>query len=168
MKNTALYLLPTFNLQLKDTNRILGIMIFSVMLCNGYLLHISSSWLITLIVSVCIFFGILAIFAYCYFLPPLLRSRILSDYYICAIIEFFLTTIAIMPVCLYLYVGLQWQLLNKYGIDCLFLFNEYVNWLMPALLFLMFGTTFWLSISNIWKSSLSYYQLENTKKEIYE
>lgn len=169
MKNdSALLILPSYRLQMKDANRIFSILAVFVMLGDMMLLFQSTNRMVILIISLSILLGLLSIFAYKIFLPILLISDYNSDYYICAIIEYFLILICIAPICLYLYVDQQWKLLNKYGTDCLSLFNRYENWLIPISVLLMISCTYWLIIHHIKKEGRLFYLLEKKKKEIYE
>lgn len=167
-KDSALKILPSYRLQMKDANWIFSILAVFVMSGDMMLLFQSTNWLVILMVSLSVLLGLLSIFAYKKFLPILLKSDNNSDYYISAIIEYFFILIGIVPICLYLFVDQQWKLLNKYGTDCLFLFNRYENWLIPISIFLMISCTYWLIIHYIKKESRLFHLLEKKKKEIYE
>ena len=162
-KDSALVILPSYRLQMKDANRVFLLLVIIVMFSDFMLLFQSSNWKMILIVSSCLLFSFVGIFAYRKFLPILLRSDYDADYYISAIIEYI-----IAPICLYLYVEQQWNLLNRYGTDCLFLFNRYENWLLPISVFLMYSFTYWLIIYYIKKRSRLFHLLEKKKKELYE
>lgn len=153
---------------MKDANRIFLLLTIIVMFSDSMLLFQSSNWKILLIVSLCLLFSFVGVVAYRMFMPVLLRSSYDTDYYISAIIEYFIILIGIAPICLYLYVEQQWNLLNKYGTDCLFLFNRYENWLIPISVFLMISCTYWLIIHYIKKRSRLFHLLEKKKKELYE
>ena len=167
-KDSVLLILPSYRLQMKDANRIFSILAVFVMLGDLMLLFQSTNWIVILIVSLSVLLGLLSIFAYKKFLPILLKSDYNFDYYISAIIEYFLILIGIAPVCLNLYVDQQWELLNKYGTDCLFLFDRYENWLIPISVILMISCTYWLIIHYIKKESRLFNRLEKKKKELYE
>ena len=167
-KGSALLILPSYRLQIKDANRIFLLLVIIVMFSDFMLLFQSSNWQMILIVSSCLLFSFIGIFAYRKFLPILLRSDYDADYYISAIIEYIIVLIGIAPICLYLYVEQQWNLLNRYGTDCLFLFDRYENWLLPISVFLMYSFTYWLIIHYIKKRSRLFYLLEKKKKELYE
>ena len=167
-KDSALLILPSYRLQIKDANRIFLLLVIIVMFSDFMLLFQSSNWKMILIVSSCLLFSFIGIFAYRKFLPILLRSDYDADYYISAIIEYIIVLIGIAPICLYLYVEQQWNLLNRYGTDCLFLFDRYENWLLPISVFLMISCTYWLIIHYIKKRSRLFHLLEKKKKELYE
>lgn len=167
-KDSALLVLPSYRLQMKDANRIFSILAVFVMLGDLMLLFQSANWMVILLVSLSLFLGVLSIFAYKKFLAILLLSDYYFNYYVCAILEYFLILIGIVPICLYLYVDQQWLLLNTYGTDCLFLFNRYENWLIPISFFLMISCTYWLIIHYIKKESRLFNHLMKKKKEIYE
>jgi len=167
-KDSALLILPSYRLQMKDANRIFMLLTIIVMFCDLMLLFQSSDWIMILFTSIGFLFSFVGIFAYRKFLPVLLRSDYDVDYYIYAIIEYLIVLIGVAPICLYLYVELQWNLLNKYGTDCLFLFNRYENWLIPISVFLMISCTYWLIIHYIKKRSRLFHLLEKKKKELYE
>lgn len=167
-KDSALIILPSYSLQMKDANRIFLLLTIIVMFCDLMLLFQSSDWKMILITSLGLSFSIVGLFAYRKFLPILLRSGFVADYYISAIIEYLMVLIGITPICLYLFVEQQWNLLNKYGTDCLFLFNRYENWLIPISVFLMISCTYWLIIHYIKKRSRLFHLLEKKKKELYE
>lgn len=167
-RDSALLILPSYSLQMKDANRIFVLLAIIVMFSDLMLLFQSSNWKMILIVSSCLLFSFVGIFAYRKFLPVLLRSDDDGDYYISAIIEYLMVLIGIAPICLYLYVEQQWNLLNRYGTDCLFLFNRYENWPIPISVFLMISCTYWLIIHYIKKQSRLFHLLEKKKKEIYE
>ena len=167
-KDSALLILPSYNLQMRDANRIFILLTIIVMFSDLMLLFQSSDWKMILITSLGLIFSFVGIFAYRKFLPILLRSDYDGDYYIGAIIEYLMVLIGIAPICLYLFVEQQWNLLNKYGTDCLFLFNRYENWLIPFSVFLMISCTYWLIIHYIKKGSRLFHLLEKKKKELYE
>ena len=167
-KDSALLILPSYRLQMKDANRIFILLAIIVMSCDLMLLFQSSDWKMILFTSLCLLFSIVGIFAYRKFLPILLKSDFDGEYYISAIIEYLMVLIGIAPICLYLYVEQQWNLLNRYGTDCLFLFNRYENWLIPISVFLMISCTYWLIIHYIKKRSRIFHLLEKKKKELYE
>lgn len=167
-KDSALVILPSYRLQMKDANRVFLLLVIIVMFSDFMLLFQSSNWKMILIVSSCLLFSFVGIFAYRKFLPILLMSDYDADYYISAIIEYIIVLIGIAPICLYLYVEQQWNLLNRYGTDCLFLFNRYENWLIPISVFLMYSFTYWLIIYYIKKRSRLFHLLEKKKKELYE
>lgn len=167
-KDSALLVLPSYSLQMKDANRIFMLLVIIMIPSDLMLLLQSRNWKMILITSLGLLFSFVGIFAYRKFLPILLRSGFDADYYISAIIEYLMVLIGIAPICLYLYVEQQWNLLNKYGTDCLFLFNRYENWLIPISVFLMISCTYWLIIHYIKKRSRLFYLLEKKKKELYE
>lgn len=167
-KDSALLILPSYSLQVKDANRIFLLLVIIVLACDLMLLYQSSDWKMILFTSIGLLFSIVGIFAYIKFLPILLKSGFDADYYISAIIEYMMVLIGIAPICLYLYVEQQWNLLNRYGTDCLFLFNRYENWLIPISVFLMISYTYWLIIHYIKKRSRLFHLLEKKKKELYE
>ena len=167
-KDSALLILPSYSLQMKDANRIFMLLAIIVMSSDLILLFQSSNWRMILTTSLGLLFSFVGIFAYRKFLPVLLRSGSDGDYYISAMIEYLMVLIGIAPICLYLYVEQQWNLLNKYGTNCLFLFNRYENWLIPISVFLMISCTYWLIIHYIKRRSGLFYLLEKKKKEIYE
>ena len=167
-KDSALVILPSYRLQMKDANRIFLLFAIIVLACDIMLLFQSDNWVITTAMALCISFGLIGFFAYRNLLPILLKSDYVADFYIGAIIEYVIVLIGIAPICLYLYVEQQWRLLNKYGTDCLFLFNRYENWLMPVSVFLLISCTYWLIIHYIKKRSRLFHLLEKKKKEIYE
>lgn len=166
--DSALIILPSYRLQINDANRIFIMLAIIVISCDLMLLFQSSNWKMIVIVSLCLLFSSVGIFAYRKFLPILLRSDYDADYYISAIVEYLIVLIGIAPICLYLYVEQQWNLLNKYGTECLFLFNRYENRLMPISVFLMISCTYWLIIHYLKKESRLFYLLEKQKKELYE
>ena len=167
-RDSALLILPSYSLQMKDANRIFILLTIIVMSCDLMLLFQSSDWKMILFTSFGLLFSIVGILAYRKFLPILLKSGFDADYYISAIIEYLMVLIGIAPICLYLYVEQQWNLLNRYGTDCLFLFNRYENWLIPVSVFLMISCTYWLIIHYIKKQSRLFHLLEKKKKELYE
>lgn len=167
-KDSALLILPSYSLQMKDANRIFILLTIIVMSCDLMLLFQSSDWKMILFTSLGLLFSIVGIFAYRKFLPILLKSGYDADFYICAFMEYLVILIGIAPICLYLYTEQQWNLLNRYGTDCLFLFNRYENWLIPISVFLMISCTYWLIIHYIKKQSRLFHLLEKKKKEIYE
>lgn len=167
-KDSALLILPSYRLQIKDANRIFSILSAIVTLSNIMLLSQSNNWKITLWVALALVFGLLAIFVYRKFLSVLLKFGYNGDYYLSAIIEYLFVLIGISPICIYLFVEQQWGLLNQYGTECFVLFNTYENYLIPISIFLMISCTYWLIIHNIKKEGRLFYLLEKKKKEIYE
>lgn len=167
-KDSALLMLPSYRLQIKDANRIFSILSAVVMLTNIMLLSQSSNWKVTVWITLAIVFVILGIFAYRKFLFVLLKSVYIHDYYMSAIIEYLFVLIGISPICIYLYVEQQWGLMNQYGTECFILFNTYENYLIPISVFLIISFTYWLIIHYIKKEGELYYLLEKKKKEIYE
>lgn len=167
-KDSALLILPSYRLQIKDANRIFSILSAIVTLSNIMLLSQSNNWKITLWVALALVFGLLAIFVYRKFLSVLLKSGYYGDYYFSVIIEYLFVLIGISPICIYLFVEQQWGLLNQYGTECFILFNTYENYLIPISIFLMISFTYWLIIHNIKKEGRLFYLLEKKKKEIYE
>lgn len=167
-KDSALIVLPSYHLQMKDANRIFSLLVIIVLACDIMLLLQSNNWKIIIVISFCILFSLTGIIAYRKFLTILLRSGYNAGYYISAVIEYLIVLMGIAPICIYLYVEQQWSLLNKYGKDCLFLFNRYENWLIPISVFLMISCTYWLIIHYIKKESRLFFLLERRKKELYE
>lgn len=167
-KDSALLILPSYRLQIKDANRIFSILSAIVTLSNIMLLSKSSNWKIIVWVVLAIAFGLVAILVYRKFLSVLLKSTYSGDYYLSAIIEYLFVLIGISPICIYLFVEQQWGLLNQYGTECFILFNTYENYLIPISIFLMISCTYWLIIHHIKKEGRLFYLLEKKKKEIYE
>lgn len=166
-KDSAIQLLPTYKLQLKDVKVIFCIISWSILAVDLALLLQSEGWKMILFMLVSISAGLLASWAIPRFLLTLLRSDKRLDYYIGALLAFVLVVVALMPVCIYLFIDQQWEFFNEYGTECFLLFNRYVNWIIPIAVFLMVSCTYWLIIHYIQKESMMFYLLEKKKKEIY-
>lgn len=166
-KGSAIQLLPSFKLQLKDAKIIFCIISLSILAVDLTLLLQSEGWMIAYML-VSMLAGVLASWAIPWFLLSLLKSDYRLDYYIGASLAFVLVVMALMPVCIYLFIDEQWEIFNEYGTECFPLFNRYVNWIIPVAVFLMVSCTYWLIIHYIQKESMMFYLLEKKKKEIYE
>ncbi len=166
-KDSAIQILPTYKLQLKDAKIIFCIISLSILLGDLTLLLKSEGWKMMLYMLTSTGSGIVASLAIPWFLPTLLKSDYRQDYYIGALLAYILIAVALMPICIYLFIDQQWLLFNEYGTDCFKLFNRYVNWIIPVAVFLMVSCTYWLIVHYIQKESMLFYLLEKKRKEIY-
>ena len=166
-KDSAIQLLPSFKMQLKDAKVIFCIVSLSILAVDTMLLLQSEGWKMVAYMSVSILAGLFVCWSIPRFLLTLLKSDNTLDYYIGALLAFVLVVVTLIPVCIYLFIDQQWELLNEYGTECFSLFNRYVNWIIPIAVFLMVSCTYWLIIHYIQKESMMFYLLEKKKKEIY-